>query len=385
MGGAGSSLPYRFIKGEITDTRLMGVVGMHLHWDLREAANSDLHQFFYFDVEELGLDQLLVYRGSDPLAVELSCKACFGGLGGKMVGLSEAEGRWLAKHFVEETKKKEEPVPENLYEIEYILEAPAELSEAERLSLGRRMCTPRSTDNAVIHYFLMRLFGQDPEGAALLAAPSLDISGCMDISVPGGASFLMNTISVQTEPDGSKAFLCESLVEADDGHWMVFSEIGVSEGAVCRAALKTRFRVTASEASLKLRRTEYVSVFEIRGEPSGFEDAFAPFVIGATATMHECGTMYMEFKPHNLHVERPVFNLSDDIEALYFVSEFGQLIVGAYSYESICRAEARVSGPELRSLVFPTGKYKFPEAVLFEFAQSGFDDFNEFISSIQLE
>ena len=48
-GGKSSSLitEYRFAGGEITDTRLMGVVGMHLHWILPcETESRDLHQFY---------------------------------------------------------------------------------------------------------------------------------------------------------------------------------------------------------------------------------------------------------------------------------------------------------------------------------------------------
>ena len=195
----------------------------------------------------------------------------------------------------------------------------------------------------------------------------------------------MNTISSETEAGGSSVYLCESLVEADDGHWMVFTELHVKDAAVEKAALKTKFRITPAEASLKLRRSEYVSVYEIAGEQEEFDRDFSSYSVGTTATAHECGTMYMEFKQDNLHVEQKVFNLGDDIEALYFVSEFGQLIIGAYSYESILAAETRVAASKLRTHIYPTNKYKFLDAVLFEFAQSGFDDFNEFVNSIQIE
>ncbi|MBR3296935.1 MAG: hypothetical protein IKI65_03760 [Firmicutes bacterium] len=384
MGGAGESLPYRFIEGEVTDTRLMGVLGMHLHWDLPEAKDSDVHQFFYYDVEELGLDQLAVYRGNEKIAVELACKSCFGGFGGKMVPIEENEARWLAHHFVEDTRKKGEILPDTLYEINFILDNPAELSEEQIFSLGQKMCTPRRTDYAAVHYFLMRLFGQDPEGAALLASPSLDMEKCRDICIPGGATFLMNTISKQKILAGPIAYLSESLVEADDGHWMVFTEVSVMDKKVVDAALKTKFRVTATEASLKLRKSEYISVFEISADEE-FDREFSNFSIGTTATAHESGTMYMEFKPDNRHVEQRVFTLSDDIEALYFVTEYGQMIVAAYSYESIIAAEARIAISGMRNYIYPTNKYKFLDSVLYEFAQSGYDDFNEFVRTIQVE
>ncbi len=52
---------FRFIGGEATDTRLMGVLGMHLHWRyVGGELPEDIHQFWYFDIEEIGLDSLSI-------------------------------------------------------------------------------------------------------------------------------------------------------------------------------------------------------------------------------------------------------------------------------------------------------------------------------------
>ena len=46
-----------FISAYVTDTRLMGVTGMYVHWALPENSHmTHLHQFFYFDAEECGFD-----------------------------------------------------------------------------------------------------------------------------------------------------------------------------------------------------------------------------------------------------------------------------------------------------------------------------------------
>ena len=47
----------KFASAYITDTRLMGALGMHVHWNVVDSADAaDLHQFFYFDVEEYGFE-----------------------------------------------------------------------------------------------------------------------------------------------------------------------------------------------------------------------------------------------------------------------------------------------------------------------------------------
>ena len=47
----------QFISGYVTDTRLMGVIGMELRWDvISDARVKTLNQIFYLDAEEFGLE-----------------------------------------------------------------------------------------------------------------------------------------------------------------------------------------------------------------------------------------------------------------------------------------------------------------------------------------
>ena len=76
------------------------------------------------------------------------------------------------------------------------------------------------------------------------------------------------------------------------------------------------------------------------------------------------------------------FNLSDDIEALYYVTDYGQLIVAAYSLEAIQSAEMRIAKSPVAAVVLPTAKYNFAQSILYEFAVSGYTDFGEFLESL---
>ncbi|MBQ2228409.1 MAG: hypothetical protein II427_04740, partial [Firmicutes bacterium] len=159
-GGKSSSLitEYRFAGGEVTDTRLMGVVGMHLHWILPyETEDRDLHQFYYYDIEELGLESMGVYIGDDEIAVEVTARSIFGGLGGTMKDLSEREARWLANTMIAETKRRNQLLPEEARELEFITQVPVLLSEEEKDALQRKMCVEIRSDYGLINYYLMRL------------------------------------------------------------------------------------------------------------------------------------------------------------------------------------------------------------------------------------
>ena len=100
-------------------------------------------------------------------------------------------------------------------------------------------------------------------------------------------------------------------------------------------------------------------------------------------TEHTNGEMFMEFKKDNNHVDQRVFNLSDDINCLYYLTDFGQLILAAYSLEAIGLREDRLHGSALSSAVFPTARYQFQEPVLYEFAQSDYEDFEEFLKTLK--
>ncbi|MBR3719226.1 MAG: hypothetical protein IKN20_05105 [Firmicutes bacterium] len=382
-GGKSSSLiaEYRFAGGEITDTRLMGVVGMHLHWILPyEAESRDLHQFYYYDIEELGLESMAVYIGDDEIAVEVTGKSLYGGLGGQMRPLSEREARYLANTMIAETKRRNMLLPEEAKDLDFITKAPVFLTDEEKAALNEKICVAIRTDYGTVNYYLMRLFGKDPEGAAMLVSPDADPAQLTLEEPSRHCTFLRNSIQFA---GGMlrRSYLCESLVEVDaeNSHKIVTSEVTVYGSKIIAASKRSEFRISDYEASMKLSRPEFVTVYEIYGDMDYFDEVFAPFVLGATRTGHDCGDMYMEFKRDNYHVEQADFKLSDDVQTLYFVTDYGQLIVGAYSLDDIVRAEAMLQTGKVSKIVQPTAKYQFADPIIYEFAMSGMEDFSEFL------
>ena len=264
-GGKSSSLisEYRFAGGEITDTRLMGVVGMHLHWILPyETESRDLHQFYYYDIEELGLESMSVYIGDDDIAVEVTGKSLYGGLGGTMRDLTEREARYLANTMIAETKRRNMLLPEEARDLDFITKAPVLLSDVEKDMLDRKMCVTIRTDYGVVNYYLMRLFGKDLEGAALLVDEDADPVDFGRIEPPRHCTFLRNTIQF-TGGIRKRTYLCESLieVEAENAHKIVTSEVSVRDGKVVGAEKRSEFRISDYEASMKLSRPEFVTVY----------------------------------------------------------------------------------------------------------------------------
>ena len=377
---------YRFIEGEVTNTRLMGVLGMHLHWQFTGSDEpEDLHQFWYFDIEEIGLDSLSVYSGNDPQSVEIALKTSFGGLGADMVGISEREARYLAHYFIDTTKTKGEDLPPAIFDMDYITSLMPDLSASETEALFRKLCVDIRTDYGVVNYYLMRCFGKDPEGAAMLVSPDAPKENFSEIAPRLHSTFLKNDIQLFSGEDGEDLYLCESLIENDEGHSLVFSELRVKDGFVFSARRNSAMHISDREASMKLSRPEYVTVFDILAVQEQFDPNFAAYTLGSTISSYESGEMYMEFKRSNDHVETSRFNLNDDVQTIYFITDCNQLLVTAYSLDAIMIAEARLRNSGLWRELLPVAKFHFTDALLYDYAVSGEPDFMEYLKYLNYD
>ena len=107
--------------------------------------------------------------------------------------------------------------------------------------------------------------------------------------------------------------------------------------------------------------------------------------LNAIMSTHESGKLFMAFKQNNDHVSSRVFRLSNDVKGVYFLTDYGQLIIAAYNLSDIRYLENRLKVSMLAPFLIATAKYEFHEPVLFEFIQSEFTDFEEFLDFIRNE
>ena len=396
-GGLPDHPEYKFIDAYVTDTRLMGVIGLRVHWleypidPLDVDGIKDIYHFYYYDLEELGLDSLKIFELADEEGIRLATRACFGGLGANLMMCSEKEARYLINHFVEDTIAKKEQLPKSLEMAQFVLEDKPVLTEEELKNLNYKMCTGIRTNYGVVNYYLMRSFGRDFEGASFLvcgsdkkpAWPSDQIEHIENISLDTPATFLHNTIEDFLNSDGSTSYLNESVVQAEDGYYMVASEIKVAGQRVIFAKKKSQFKISVEEASMILNRGEFVTAYKIISPMEDFDVDFASFSIGTTRTEHEAGDMYMDFKPNNDHVEEKVFKLNADLDALFFVADAGELLVATYDINDMTRIEHEIQNSSLVIDVVMIARMQFPSEILFEFAQSGYETFGDFIEALQ--
>ncbi len=371
----------RFFCAYATDTRLMGVVAMSIHWKCSDPAGpEDFHQFFYFDAEEYGLETYRSLPGDDETELELIEQALIGGLGGIKADINEAEAAYLLQSFAKASRELHVTLPEPKDEYAFLLERKVKLSEKEKENLMAKICTPLLTDYQRIHYFLMRAFTRDQSGADCINSVKTNLD---DIAESKPATLCKNTIEEYLDEQGRHSYLCEALIEIDGRYLLVVVEITLSRGKVSQALRRTSFRVTTAEAALMLNRPEYITLYEILADPEEFEEYFIPVTKGSMMTAHENGRLFLVFNKNNNHVIRRIFQLNEDIHGLYYVTDFGQLLIASYSLSDIRAMEKQLQKTSVQQYLLPTAKYEFKEPILYEFIQSGFDDFADFLDSIK--
>ena len=374
----------RFVSAYVTDTRLMGVVGLHIHWELLEnGAPVDFHQYFYFDAEEYGLDSYRSYRGDDELAILTMEESRFGGLGGRNVALTQREAQYLVQDFCRDSEMMGVQLPQPREEYEYLLKEPIQPDSTLLASVAEKMCVELQSDYELVHYFLMRSFGKDKKGLSYICDMGAIESGRVeDVAEPYGATLYKNTIEEFVNPDGTISYLNESLVEVDrlNQYRLIMTEVLVHNDKVIAAKRRSAFTVTTQEVAMMLSRPEFVTVFELLAEPEDAVRVLEEMLPSAMASRHENGHLFMQFHKNNEHVNRRIFRLNDDIQSLFYVTDFGQLIVGAYTLPSIWDAERKLQKSTLGMVLMPTAKFEFKEPVLLDFVQSDYEDFDDFLN-----
>lgn len=375
----------KYVSGYVTDTRYMGVVGLFMRFKVWYSSNpeepEDLSQFFYFETEEFGFDEYASVKGNDPETFDNIKRQLFGGLGGKEVAVTEKEAFYLLQTFVDFNKKNEIPLPEHREEYMYYLGEPITMNGKERSVLQSKMCTPIVNNYQAIHYFLMRIFGKDFAAAANLVKGNVLMNQFETLPV---CTMCMNTLDIH-EAGQDTVYMAESVVEYDGEYTIIVSEVTVnSDHQIVDFSSRSSLRITQREAAMKLRKSEYVTVYKFSGGVESFENR-CPEILGNTvSTETDIGNMYMRFRKNNDHVKKRVFRLSDDMEGLYFVSfNQGQILATAYSLSAILQLESELRESKLGSAITTTAKYEFKEPVMLEFIGSGIEDFNEYLEMVR--
>ena len=365
-----------FISAEATDTRLMGVVGLHTHYAFGE---DHVHQFFYFDAEEYGLDDYTGFatkEGEGESEIESIKTQMFGALGGKWVNLTENEALYLIGYYTAFNQERGIEFPEDITEYAWLIEAAASVPEEEAKGLMDKICVKLRSHYEIINYYLMRCCGQDLTAIRYLCTEE----GMADVICPSSpATLFKNDI---TPAEGTHTYRAVSLVEEDDKFSTYVSIISVSKGKVTSARQVSVLPITNWEAGNILKKEEYVILFKYDGDKEKFNELMDLLFPAFTQSSHPQGDLYVIYATDNSHVKRANYRLDEDTLSVVMALNTGELMIESHNPKSAGGTAGAISlatNETGRTPLEDLGSYHFGEPILGVFMESGFDSFSEFL------
>lgn len=401
-GGLSDSFHYSrkvFDSAYVTDTRLMGVIGMGIKWNLPDNnLRNEFHQFFYLDAEEFGLDTYTSLLGGTEEEIQRTENDLIGGLGAKKVDITLREAMFLVQHYAKFNKDHGFEIPTDMPDFRYLLKESILLSEAEQQALMTKQCVKVRSEYEAINYYLMRSFGKDFTAAKFLLAENprfaIKINPADEPFAEGdfpekpgdpmdlfpeleAATLIINTIDPDKTPG---SFICESLVEFDDTYHIIITHVQMEALRVKTVTRVSMFQITSTEAAMMVCKPEYVSEYIRVPGNDDLDIGKLPLLKKAVVTDHDKGKLYMLFHDNNNHVNNRVYRLNDDVEGIVFTTEEGLLLSAAYNNAEIDKIDSGL-GAQLKDQIILLTKYEFKEPIVFDFIQSDFDDFELFVET----
>ena len=398
VGGPPKRLPmtcYEIINAQASESRLMGVVSLYVHWKLKEDCPQikdledalmepvrNIHQAYCFELEDGGLDRVSEELGTDTDNIAKLKDGVFGGLGSRLKKMTPREALWLIENYSGKDALEFSGMPAGVREVFAMAKEQEPLAKEEERALQKKLCVRIYTDFAWVHYYIMRSVCHDFEGASLTVSPYADPANLEDICLPKKSGLVRSRIDVKDDPSGNKVYLSESVVDTDKGSSVILSEIMVGPEGVISAKQKGSFALSEWETYRKLLRPEYLTYFEIDGDLDEFDQRLSKAIPKASCKIYDTGNLYMEYNPDNNHVEQPIFNIGDDLRASYYITTAGHLVMAAFTGGGILAAETTIRIHMLDDVLKPLGRFTFTSPVLGRFVESGYDDFKEFLDLI---
>lgn len=379
-GGGGKNVTpkYKFKKSFVTNTRLMGVVGMKIYWETGEG--KEYIQFFHLDFEEYGIDGFESIVDGTQEDIDFISSKMMGGLGGKFIRISKKETIYILNESFKVNIRNNEALCQGVEEYEFLIKSKTNVDQDSELKIWYKMCEDIETDYQLVNYFIMRAVGFDKKGQNFLSIQD-KVSG-FD---PTDKSFTLikNTVKLSHIENGINYYNVESLIDLDKGYQLIISVVGIKSTEyglkVVYAQVDNMMKISSIEATFQLKKAEYILVYSTE-EIIDLVEILDKEKPNAMQNIHQTGFLYTEFNPNNDHVKNSVYYLNGDIFAVYFITTEDQLAVSTFSKENLKELKKYFSGSVFQELVELEGEFRTDTPLLYEFVHSGYEDFFDFLN-----
>lgn len=401
-----------FRKSFCTNTRLMGTMMLMIEWSLEGKIVSHV---FMLDAEGLGISDFYTMIDESMHNRECFYRQKYGGLGGVNVDISEEEACFLVNQYMDKNIRYEKALPESfnidirefyrgkyeeigLPQIEKLDGENPSLEENENLTyyntmkknVFRKICKNIETENEFVNYMIMRLVARDRE--VLLYFSGNEYVAETHLTKINGA-LLYNEIEKKAED----RFVCNCVYEDSDGYYEAKVIVTIHkeeieddgtlklEGAHYNYSLRTFMIVSVNaiydfEVFDIISKEETVDIYNLTEENSRkkIENIIYNAYPAIQGIEFDDGVLYIQYYPDNAHVDGDIYVINNDIMFIIYINE-KQIFLATYNEEARELIEESLRS-QMQDRIEKKDTMSFRQNVLFDFVESGNDDFYDFLN-----
>ncbi len=316
---------FKFVSAWATDTRLLGVVVVHVEHELK---GKHIHRFFYLDYEGDGFHDYLDTKSNNMQEIKEIRNKEFGALACKWRKILKKEAYYLIIERIRynDANNIRHPAPISLFKEYFNWRASENFSEKDKLTLMQKICKnpKRMSEFELSHYFLMRIFSGDGEGASYLC------SDCIRDSVLKSAeSFLENELSYNKLSLGSDLYHARSILTNDEHLFEVKSQLTVQDNRVASFKVNAKQEISLWEAYLSIKRPEFISVYEYHCSKKMIIDIFEKKQMPMSQMDDAKGTILFIFHDQNDYLQNEEYRVNDDVMFIVSILKSGELVISS--------------------------------------------------------
>lgn len=388
---------YDFFNCVATDTRLMGVLAMRITLRSKEAPGSFMTLLLHLDYSEYGIDEYLEYPPDESFnpersaLIDRSWETISGNLGGSYVQLPASAMMYFIDEAMsinalhradhpEDIRKYQEEVTKRVAQLHKSFDGLVAVGGSYTEDEYMRMVRPRKLSVCeTINYFIMRLADCDFSAAAHLSSVNARALEGNPFSAHGITMLMRNSIVHQrkmVDPFGNKRYLCLALTTNETDYY--FTTINISlTGRSAQANLTvvsfdvvSTNAISAYEAAMHLKQTEYISVFRPGHLISELSMDSRLFGSLASVSGAANGVVHMVYNRDNSHVDSSTYYMNRDMYGACIFTPSGEMVLMSLSAYNIGEMERTIQRRALPEVLEPVSRYKFDEQIFQTFAST---------------
>jgi len=403
----------KFKRAFCTNTRLMGTMMLMVEWfygfDIDMGSGVDLENrnkkealdfgydrglvshVFILDAEGLGISDLYILKDMDQEARDLFYRKKYGGLGGVNIDLGEDQVAYLVKKYKRKNEWYNKPLPEDFEEVYQDFYNGYDTESVDTVALFDSLCKEMESEYEFVNYMIMRFVARDWDG--LLHYSGSDLVAASHISQINGA-LLYNYI----ERKSQDRYLCRAIYEDIDGYYDANIVVNIAHEDVEEDRLvyydkPKKYSLRSFMVMSKEEIYDY-EVFDMISKPE-IVDIYQPIdddydmsklasklrgiYPGIQELAYEKGILFTQYYQDNSHLDSQVYLINNDLMFNIFLTE-NILYLATFDLDTRSFVEY-VFKDSFGEKIRLVDSLEFEQNLLFDFVESGNDDFYDFLDN----